>query len=338
MTFILAIAGTIAWAFLPLMSEHTVWLGIILRALAGVVIGGFSSVIPMYIVELAPPEATGFFGSLNQLGVTIGVTLCYVSGIFCGWQMIAVVGSAIALTLALIIWYIPESPVSGKTAIVDDPASSWEIFRGKWLCKTIVCMLLMVFQQFCGVNAILTNLSDLFSDAGVTLDINVASTITSIAQVISVLIGGFLIEKIGRRWTWIVSFGGLTIADLLYALCRHERLQKRFPRWFPIADVFLFLLAYGLGGGPIPWFVASEMFPPELRPAAASAVSVSNWSMVFVVVEAFPYVKKAMGDFGCFLVFTVFSLIGTIFGVFYITDPKDHIGESTELITDAREF
>ena len=101
-----------------------------------------------------------------------------------------------------------------------------------------------------------------------------------------------------------------------------KSMEEKFPSWFPIVVIFIFLLAFGLGAGPIPWFIVSEMFPPSIRPPAASAVSVSNWTLAFIVIQVFPYMQDAMKDFGCFMLFAVCSFVGTVFGLFYVKNPE----------------
>lgn len=322
-TFVVAVFASVSWLLLLVTSKNLFWFGMVCRGLLGLAIGGFSALIPMYIVELAPPEATGFFGSLNQLGIAIGILICYLVGNWVSWRPDAIVGASLTVCLSILVWLIPESPVVTNGGQSNGGSeSACVIFSKEWIGKLVVCMMFMFFQQFSGVNAILTNLTTLFNDAGVSLESGIASAISSIAQVIAVLIGGFLIEKLGRKVVWIMSFGGVALMDLLYALCRHDTLKEKFPSWFPIVVIFIFLLAFGLGAGPIPWFIVSEMFPSAIRPPAQSAVSVSNWTLAFIVIQVFPYMQSSMKDFGCFLLFAVCSFIGTIFGLFYVKNPE----------------
>lgn len=322
MTSFIAIFAAISWILMLLVTEERFWFGIIVRALCGVSIGAFSAIIPMYIVELAPPSSTGFFGSLNQLGVATGIFICYIVGTYLDWRPSAIVGASIPACLAALVWLIPESPavVQQYVAMEDNSTSGCDIWQKKWILPLFVCVMFMFFQQFSGVNAILTNLTTLFESAGVELSPGIASAISSIAQVVSVFIGAVLIEKLGRKVIWIVSFGGITLADLLYALCTRNIIKST---WFPIVVIFLFLLAFGLGAGPIPWFIVSEMFPPSVRPQASSVVSTSNWVLAFLVIEIFPFMENRMGDFGCFMLFAACSLAGTLFGLKYVKNPED---------------
>ncbi|OHT16959.1 major facilitator superfamily transporter [Tritrichomonas foetus] len=329
-TAIIACFGTFSWSLLLTLRKEYFWFGIVVRGLCGLTIGAFSSIIPMYIVELAPAGASGFFGSLNQLGIATGIVIVYLVGNWADWRWTAVGGMFFTVFLSIAVWFIPESPAvtNGNANSNDQPKGN--IMQKQYALPLFVCVMLMVFQQFCGINAILTNLADLFKTAGVNIEAGIASAISGSAQVISVFIGAVLVDKLGRRLCWCLSFGGMVISMGLYA----TSLKVEMPSWLPIVIVFLYLLAFGLGAGAIPWFIVSEMFDTSVRPIAQSIVSASNWILAFTVMTVFPYMREALTDFWCFILFTAFSVGGIIFGMFYVGDPKP-AADATPLITDA---
>lgn len=295
------------------------WYGILCRALLGFALGGFSSIIPMYIVELAPEDSSGFFGSLHQFGIAIGLVIVYLVGDVANWKITSIVGMIITILLAILVWFIPESPAANKK---DDTADyvKESLFQKKYFARLGQSIMMMVFQQFCGINAILTNLATLFEHSGVQgLSPNQASALSSSAMVISVLFGGILVERAGRKIAWSVSFGGISFSLLLYALTDKKKFgDDKANSICAIVFIFLFLLAYGLGAGAIPWFIISEIFPSSVRPAAVSLVSTSNWILAFIVIEIYPYMNKSMTEFGCILLFMFFSIGSTIFGAIFV--------------------
>jgi MFS family permease len=324
--FILAVCGCGFWLIMLAHGVNRFWVGLVARCLLGLTIGAFSALCPMYIVELAPPEATGFFGTLNQLCIATGVVVLYLVGSWVSWKYIAVIGAVILGALSLLVWLVPESPATGQVGNASDQGedSGETVFSKTYICPLLVCIAFMFFQQLSGINAILTNLGDLFSRAGVTLETGYASAIAAIAQVIACLAAGFLIEKFGRRVVWIISFGMITVTDLLYGIYELPKLRDNdtFPTWFPILVIFLNLLGFVAGAGPIPWFIVAEMFPDSVRPSAVSIVSTSNWVFAFAVLQLFPEMQKGLELWGCFILFAVVSLIGTIFGLFYVKNPE----------------
>jgi MFS family permease len=140
-----------------------------------------------------------------------------------------------------------------------------------------------------------------------------------------------MIQAFGRKANWIISLGGAAITDFIYALYEHPRLQHRFGTWVPIPVIFINMLAFGLGAGPIPWFVIPQMFPPQVRSAATSIGILSNWIFTFAVIVTFPSLSEATHNWGVFLIFAVASFAGIIFGIFYIKDPKPEIRKDDSL-------
>ncbi len=53
---------------------------IVMRILIGIAIGITSYVVPMYIAEISPSRRRGLLVTLNQLMITIGILVSYITG------------------------------------------------------------------------------------------------------------------------------------------------------------------------------------------------------------------------------------------------------------------
>jgi MFS family permease len=321
-TVIFAISGICFWA-LVLGTKTSIWIGNVARAGIGVTIGGFSAIVPMYIVELSPPESTGFFGTIPQLFVALGIVITNIVGALVKWQLNAMIGGLIDVVLLLGMIAVPESPaVLQQATTVRDADQEESVLSAKWIHPLAIVCFFTIFQQFTGINAIVANLSQLFKEAGSSLQPEWAAAIATSAQVVACLVTGFAIEKFGRRPIWGVSFGFITIADFAYGICTYPKLAPKVPHAVPIIVLFVHLFAFGLGAGPIPWFIASEMFPVVVRASANAIAASCNWLFAFIVLLAFPSLKDAFGMWGSFLFFAAVSLAGTLFGGFFVKNPQ----------------
>lgn len=65
--------------------------------------------------------------------------------------------------------------------------------------------------------------------------------------------------------------------------------------YFSIVGVLGFVLTYGIGLGPIPYFIGSELFEVGPRPAAMALGSMANWGGNFMVALAFPTMNNCIG-------------------------------------------
>lgn len=84
-----------------------------------------------------------------------------------------------------------------------------------------------------------------------------------------------------------------------------------------IIAVLSYVIFYGIGLGPIPYFIGSELFDVGPRPVAMALGSVFNWGGNFIVGMMFPTMESIMGAF-TFLIFAIaLLLLGQI--VRYVT-------------------
>jgi MFS family permease len=317
--FAFAVSGAGFWLLLLGTSEKAFWIGIFARALLGITLGTFSALTPIYVVELSPPDLTGFFGSFPQLFIATGVTICYLVGTWVNWRTLAMVGAGIDVALAVLVWWVPESPASP-----DGGGGGENLCAVKWIGRLTVGCLFTIFQQFTGINNIITGLSDLFTKAHVPIPSGYASAIASAAQVIASSLAAAMIAKFGRRPIWVVSFATIVVTDVAYAVSVSPLQDKRhiFPSWVPILFIFANQFGFALGAGPIPWFVVAEMFPDFVRPMAVSLSASACWLFTFISIEVSDPLSNTIGDWGTFLIYAAVSGVALVFGIFAIREPE----------------
>ena len=331
--FITGIFGAIFWALTPLMNNKIFWYGIIIRFFSGLAMGSYSTIVPLYIVELAPPGAEGFFGSFNQLFVSIGIVICYLIGNWTDWKVLAYCGIIFPSLLSLLVLFVPESEAgkklraarlaqkSGDLQTIDNSSeerNTESIFQKKFIPNLLVSMALMFFQQFCGVNGLLSNLTSLMDKAGLKISGNLASAISSVSQVFAVFLGSLFVDKIGPKAAWIGSLTGVAGSLFMYAFS----LKYNWGNLFPLISVFLYLFFFGIGMGPIPWFIIPQLFPTSVRAIASSIGSATNWLCCFAVIFLFPVLQNSFGDFVTLLIFASIVVIGIIFSIVFMKNPS----------------
>ncbi|OHT09614.1 major facilitator superfamily transporter [Tritrichomonas foetus] len=323
--FIIAVLGTIFW-LLNLLTKVHIWAGIVIRAFLGVIMGAYSSIGPMYLVEIAPADASGFYGSLNQVGIVVGIVLYDFIGPSLTYMELDYVGAAITCLQAICIWFIAESPafeknendVQAKKSSQKDESEKESLWQRKYMFGLISGIIMMLLQQFSGINAILTNLADLMNESGLAIDGNYQAGIASVAQLVAVFIGGLLMDKLGRKIVWMVSCLIIVVFLLIFAL----NVKYDWSTVLPLVCIFLYQLGFGLGMGPIPWFIIPEYFNDAVRPLATTIVSASNWIFSFIIIFVWPAMRDGLGMFGSLLFFMCVTVGSIIFGGFAIHEPN----------------
>lgn len=312
---ILHIESVIIYIVFMFMTKERFWIGILVRALVGINIGGFTSICPTMLIEVAPSKLSGFFGNLHQIGCVIGIIIMYVQGTYAPWKTLCYTSFAVSLLGMTLVWICPET-APRKSQNENAPKES--LFQDCHTQRLVIGLTLMVIQQFCGINAILSNLEQNFKDAGVPLESGIASTISMVAQLVGVLISGFAVDFLGRMPLFCISALGCAIMLFLFSM----NLMYNLTNWVAIVIICFYLFFFGLALGPIPWFIVAELFTGQIRSMAATMVTFINQLCSFLVVFLFPWMKNGMGQQYVCIFYGIISAIGAIFGFFYIVEPN----------------
>lgn len=119
-----------------------------------------------------------------------------------------------------------------------------------------------------------------------------------------------LIERLGRKTCLISSIAGMGVSALLLGVS----IIREIPILSAIA-VVTFVAAFGLGLGPVPFILASELVGPEAVGATQGWALAANWIATFVVAQFFPILNDKLGG----SVFFIFTVLAVVSGTFVAT-------------------
>jgi sugar porter (SP) family MFS transporter len=177
-----------------------------MRIAIGFAIGITSFVVPMYIAEVSPSRVRGAMVTLNQLMITIGILVSYITDYWLSndlylesWRLMFGIGIIPAIVLLVGMFFLPETPrwlmsknktEEGKRVLasLEDPdmigqtikdieeeialsrtskINSGEILK-PWLRPALIITVgIFFFQQFSGVNTIIYYSPIIFQMAGI---------------------------------------------------------------------------------------------------------------------------------------------------------------------------
>ena len=89
-----------------------------------------------------------------------------------------------------------------------------------------------------------------------------------------------------------------------------------------IAALVLYIAAFAVGLGPIPWLLMAEILPARARGVASSVATLTNWTCSFVVTECFSTVLAALSPQGTFLLFALVCLAGALYVAAKVPETK----------------
>lgn len=187
----------------------------------------------------------------------------------------------------------------------------------------LIAISLMFFQQFSGINAVIFYTNAIFADANVELDPKYATILIGVIQVIATFISTMTVDRLGRKILLMISFGLMGLCTLslgiYYAM---DKSKTEGLGWITLVSLCIFIIAFSLGAGPLPWLCISEIFASDVRAVAGAIAGTLNWTLAFVITIAYPPIKEAIGPATCFIVFAVISFCCVAFAKFVVPETK----------------
>ena len=335
------------------------------RALAGVGVGLVSIVVPMYISELAPPAHRGILGAGPQLSIGVGILIAMLLGLPLQnpladptwWRTMFWIGFAPGAGLAFLANRIPESPSwlrskgmyqeaddietkqFGSTSVApraagDDSGptrdASWrEMFAARSNRRAVITGPSLFFiQQFAGINAIIYFSTSIFKSAGVQSGV-LASVVVCVVNILGSVIATGLLDKMGRKPLLASSFLGMAVCCVGLAGAAAFPAAVLAPT-LSLVSVISYVFIFGMGAGPVPGLLASEIFAPSVRSRGMALCFLSHWVFNFCIGQGFLPAVEAFGASSVYLLFGAFCLAGFLFTESYIIETK---GKSLDQIS-----
>ncbi|WP_018631168.1 sugar porter family MFS transporter [Niabella aurantiaca] len=197
-----------------------------------------------------------------------------------------------------------QEPVPGGSAAYK------ELFSPRWRKALILGILLPLFSQFSGINAIIYYGPSILSNAGVSLSNSLISqVIFGFANMIFTLIALWKVDSAGRRPLYLWGTAGATVTLFLTGLCFVTGATTTI--WLLIC-VMAFLACFAFSIGPLKFVVAAEIFPGRIRGRAMAISIMVMWIADTIVGQLTPVLLKGLGTGPTFWIFAAFGIIAFI--------------------------
>ncbi|XP_004692986.1 PREDICTED: solute carrier family 2, facilitated glucose transporter member 3 [Condylura cristata] len=368
---LLAITGGCLMGFCKL--AESVEMLILGRLIIGLFCGLCTGFVPMYIGEVSPTALRGAFGTLNQLGIVVGILVAQIFGLkgILGteelWPLLLGLTIVPAIIQSVSLPFCPESPrfllinrkeedrakavlqhlwgtqdVTPEIQEMKDEsvrmaqekkATILDLFRVRSYRQPIIISIMLQLSQQ------LSGINAVFYySTGIFKDAGVKEPIyatigAGVVNTFFTVVSLFLVEKAGRRTLHLVGLGGMAVCSILMTVSLLLKGDYTWMRFICIAAILLFVAFFEIGPGPIPWFIVAELFSQGPRPAAMAVAGCSNWTSNFLVGLLFPSAAYYLGAY-VFIVFTIFLIIFLVFTFFKVPETR---GRTFEDITRAFE-
>ena len=171
-------------------------------------------------------------------------------------------------------------------------------------------LLLPLFSQFCGINAIIYYGPTILNNAGISLSNSFHSQIIfGIANMLFTFIAVWKVDQLGRRPLYLV---GTAAASISLALTGLLFFYPDLPGLWILITVSLFIGSFAFSIGPLKFVVASEIFPTHIRGRALGLSIMVMWIADAIVGQITAIMLSEIGISYTFLFFTFFCVIAFI--------------------------
>jgi SP family arabinose:H+ symporter-like MFS transporter len=342
---------------------RTIAVFVIFRFVGGLGIGSAAVLSPLYIAEVAPARVRGALVSVNQLAIVTGILLAYfVNWLFAGtgpdnWRWMYGLGAVPSVFFFLLLLRVPESPrwlvkngreeaartvltradsaeaaAAGLREIREtlalEEGSVRELFRPAFRRPLLIAIVLAVFQQITGINAILYYAPRIFEGAGFgRMSAIGQSAIIGVCNMLFTIVAIVLADKVGRRPLLLIATGGMGLSLLLLGAA------FKFPLLPASALLFIILLYiafFASAMGPLVWVVMAEIFPIKVRGSAMGLATLILWFADFLVTLTFPVISDRFHPSTAFWLYAAMCVLDLAFIAVFLPETKGRTLEEIE--------
>ncbi|XP_056293869.1 solute carrier family 2 member 9, like 1 [Pseudoliparis swirei] len=168
-------------------------------------------------------------------------------------------------------------------------------------------------NQLSGISAINIFSYDIFLKAGIpTENIRYVTLGLGVSQILTSVLCGLLIERIGRRPLFWGGYGLMAASLVLVSVTLN---LKDSSLWLPYVSaslIFLFVIFFCGGPGAATNTLHSELFVQSDRLAAFVLLGMQRWSLFAVLGFVFPFLIDAL-DAYCFVLFAGVCLLASAY-------------------------
>jgi SP family xylose:H+ symportor-like MFS transporter len=259
-----------------------------------------------------------------------------------GWRLMFASEAVPAGLFTILVLFVPETPrylaMSGKDekalsvlsringlaqakvilAEIKETAEekTERLFTYGWMVIFIGIML-SVFQQAVGINAVLYFAPRIFETMGMGNPM-VQTVLMGIINILFTLLAVFTVEKWGRKPLLISGSIGMAIGAFGVAMCN---LVGGLPPMVSVISIMVYSASFMFSWGPICWVLIAEIFPNTIRGTAVAIAVAFQWIFNFIVSSTFlPMYNMRLGEmgdkFGHMFAYALYGIICVVAAIF----------------------
>lgn len=326
------------------------------RLLLGVAIGVVAVAVPLYVSEIAPPDARGKQVTYFQMYLSFGIVLAYLVDLLLtpsgNWHGMFLVVLMPASVLMVTCFGLPESPrwlvarqelqkaintlltlrnpkqaqkelIEIENSLYDNRSSgTWrQLIKREYWAPLLIALAVVILNQLTGINTFLQYAPQMFHHGGMQTHIGAitAALVIGIINFIGTLIAVFLVDRVGRRPLLIFGICGVCLSECFMAIA-----QPWFQSfaWLQALGLAVFILSFAIGPGIIVWLVISELLPTRIRSRGMALCLFFSSLSGTLMASAFPVLLSHLNLGGLYTLCAIFSGIYVLLSIYAVPETR----------------
>lgn len=348
---VLLLAPITILAFIGMAFVRSIWHLSALRFAIGVTEGSMFTVLPLYLGEISDPEIRGFTTSLLCIFYFVGCLTINSLGPFVTIYYSSLIVSIVPAIHFLTFAFMPESPYYYvKIQKYNDAENSLKKFKS---CNNVqkeldylkearatenkqitevkfinlftipsnrkacfIYLFVLIPSRTSGKVPIMLFTTTIFQESGSTINATLSVIIYSIIEVVVVIVGGLVIDKLGKRPIMLTSAFGCAVTTFglgIYFWFKESGSSIiGYLYWLPILSVVLHTISHNIGFGYCGMSYVSELFPMNVKCKAACLAEICSVLIGITIAQFFQIVYFNFGMSIPFLCFAISGGLGSI--------------------------
>jgi MFS transporter, SP family, arabinose:H+ symporter len=347
---------------------HQLWFFVLFRMIGGLGVGAAAMISPMYIAETAPKQVRGKLVALYQLAIVTGILLAYLTNYAFdsmgenNWRWMFFSQAIPSILFWCLLLLVPETPrwlvskglpeealnvlnkINGQIIArqelaeiektyqeqtsISGAVSVKEVFSSTYSKVLIIGILIAVFQQITGINAVLYYAPVIFANTGLDSSSSLLQTIgIGLVNVAATFIAIGFVDKVGRKKFLLAGSAIMGLSLIGIAACFY---YSYFEYYLVLIFILLYVASFGCTLGAVTWVYLSEIFPNRIRAVALSVATLTLWLADFVVTYTFPVMTAKLSTASTLFIYAGCCALAFVYTLIKVPETKGRSLEEME--------
>jgi SP family xylose:H+ symportor-like MFS transporter len=172
----------------------------------------------------------------------------------------------------------------------------------------VIGILLSVFQQAIGINAVLYYAPRIFQSAGAEGGGMFQTVIMGFVNIVFTVVAILTVDRFGRKPLLIIGSIGMAVGAFAVAFCDSMSVKGIIP----VISIIFYAAFFMMSWGPICWVLISEIFPNTIRGKAIAIAVAFQWIFNYLVSSTFP----PLYDFSPMVAYGLYGIVCVLAALF----------------------